>query len=107
MKSLGALHDYVKDNYEQGNYESASRAYQDWKNTNSYSQGVSGDDKDDYQSGYCQAQYDYEVHGKFQRFSASFIKIINLLSNDKAVEVARFIEGYNAYKEKQASSKDV
>lgn len=106
MKNLELLHDYVRDNYEQGNYQSSSQKYQNWKKSNSYGQGVSDvdDDQDDYQSGYQQAQDDYQTHDKFQEFPDNFIKVINLLSNDRATEVAQFIEGYNAYKEKHARS---
>lgn len=30
LKKLSELHDYVKKNYEQGNYDSAKTDYQQW-----------------------------------------------------------------------------
>ncbi len=102
MKGLGSLHQYVKDNYEKGNYQAASEAYKTWKMENSYSQERNNQagSTDDYQAGFNQAKFDYENEHHFKRFPSKFIKLINLLSDDKASEVSKFIEGYNAYKEK-------
>ena len=36
MVNLKQLHDYVKENYEAGNYKEAEKAYKKWRDTTDY-----------------------------------------------------------------------
>ncbi|WP_248574683.1 hypothetical protein [Leuconostoc sp. MTCC 10508] len=77
------LHDYVKDNYENGIYRENEKWFEKDKNS-----------VDDYQLGYEQAKRDYHKHHTFKRFPSTAANFINIVANNKAVEVSKFISGY-------------
>lgn len=77
------LHDYVKDNYENGIYRENEKRFEKDKNS-----------VDDYQLGYEQAKRDYHKHHTFKRFPSTAANFINIVANNKAVEVSKFISGY-------------
>ncbi|CAK8054885.1 hypothetical protein [Eupransor demetentiae] len=89
MSFLHELHDYVKKNYEAGEYDEAQTAYQDWAKEKQSSKV-----QDDYQMGYEAAQSDYDQGKQFKHFPAGLTKLVNKLSQDRAHEISEYIRGY-------------
>ncbi|KRM94864.1 hypothetical protein FC19_GL000123 [Liquorilactobacillus aquaticus DSM 21051] len=93
------LHDYVKENYERGNFQTYNEP--DWSKTEhsykncSYQQNTS----DDYQLGYQQARRDYETQHAFRHYPEELVKLTNKLVNGRVSEILEYIKGYNAGKE--------
>ncbi|GMA69972.1 hypothetical protein GCM10025879_12180 [Leuconostoc litchii] len=85
MKLFKNLHNYVKENYESGKYQAAEQTYQ--------STSV-----DDYQLGYKQAEFDYKNNHTFQKFPSATIQLVNDITDNKAIEISKFISGYEAAK---------
>ncbi|AUJ30759.1 MAG: hypothetical protein ABF991_07810 [Liquorilactobacillus hordei] len=102
MKNIKELHDYIKNHYDNGDYQEAEQAYKNWKDTNDYSYHDDIDESDDYTRGYNQATKDYQKNHTFKHFPENLINLVNLISKNKALEVANFIEGYKTY-EKEIS----
>lgn len=95
MSILNDLHDYVKNNYEAGNYDDAKAAYTAWNTTNDESTNLT-----DFEMGVQKAQSDYAKTGTFATYPKLAIDILNELFADKASEISEFIRGYNSEKER-------
>ncbi|WP_049150225.1 hypothetical protein [Lactobacillus gasseri] len=95
MSMLKDIHDYVKKNYEAGNYDDAKAAYTSWKTENNQQSNLS-----DFEMGIQKAQSDYKKSGTFAIYPKLAIDVANKLFNDKAFEISEFIRGYNSEKEK-------
>lgn len=88
-----SLHDYVKKNYENGNY---SRDYSYHPNQRVNGQENSQDNASDYDRGVRQFYYDCE-HGKVRHWhSYRLLFSFNKLLNGRLNEVTDFMEGYRA-----------
>ncbi|TPR14154.1 hypothetical protein [Apilactobacillus timberlakei] len=82
------LHDFVKYNYEHGYYD------------NQYSNHYHKNTMKDYDLGYYQAKKDYANNRHFRHY---FIKkviiiIINKIFKNKAIEIYKYIKGYEDFK---------
>ncbi|GEP23320.1 hypothetical protein [Lentilactobacillus diolivorans] len=96
---LKELHDYVKKNYEQGNYKDAEAQYKNWDNRNYYDKKTQTQSKQsDYQKGYEQATQDFKNNRAFHRYPKEAVKIGNEITNNKLSEVSNFIAGYEKAK---------
>lgn len=87
------LHDYVKKNYEAGNYDNIKSAYTSWEYEKNKQTSMT-----DFEMGVQKAQADYNQNGSFVTYPKLAIDILNKLFSDKASEVSEFIDGYNSYK---------
>lgn len=87
------LHDYVKKNYESGNYEDVKSAYFSWKYEKNKQIRMT-----DFEMGVQKAQADYNQNGSFATYPKLAIDILNKLFSNKTSEVSEFIDGYNSYK---------
>lgn len=87
------LHDYVKKNYEAGNYDDIKSAYASWKYEKSKQTSMT-----DFEMGTQKAQADYSQNGSFATYPEVAIDILNKLFSNKASEIGEFIDGYNSYK---------
>ena len=105
MVTLKQLHDYVKENYEAGNYKDAEKAYKKWRDTNDYTYhaaktAVKKNSLSDYQMGYEQAKKDYAESHSFKDFPKKGVNLVNRVTQNKAIEIERYIDGYNDAKAK-------
>ena len=105
MVNLKQLHDYVKENYEAGNYKDAEKAYKKWHDTNDYTYhaaktAVKKSSLSDYQMGYEQAKKDYAESHSFKAFPKKGVNLVNRVTQNKAIEIERYIDGYNDAKAK-------
>ena len=103
--ALKQLHDYVKENYEAGNYKEAEKAYKKWHGTNDYSYHttkttVKKSSLSDYQMGCEQAKKDYAESHSFKAFPKKGVNLVNHVTQNKAIEIERYIDGYNDAKAK-------
>lgn len=87
------IHEYVKRNYEAGNYEDAKKAYASWE----YEKN-NQDSMTDFEMGVKKAQKDYSENGSFATYPKLAIDMLNKLFDDKASEISDFIDGYNSVK---------
>lgn len=98
---LRQLHDFVKDHYEQGDYEDAKIEYQKWQTDYSKVKSqTSGTSKSDYQLGYDQAIADFQKNKSFRQYPEVLIKFANHISGEKLTEVENFLKGYHDSKNK-------
>lgn len=88
------LHNYVKDNYENGEYKEAENAYKNWSQINKNYSGNGSVPPNDYQMGYHQANEDYEKNLYFNSFPDKLIDFVNLFANNKLSEISNYIKGY-------------
>jgi len=95
MSMLKDIHNYVKRNYEAGNYDDAKAAYTSWENENKQQSNLT-----DFEMGVQKAQSDYKKDGKFATYPELAIAVLNQLFDDKASEISEFIRGYNSEKER-------
>ena len=108
MVNLKQLHDYVKENYEAGNYKEAEKAYKKWRDTYDYTYNAANAAKtavkksslSDYQMGYEQAKKDYAESHSFKDFPKKGVNLVNRVTQNKAIEIERYIDGYNDAKAK-------
>lgn len=89
------IHDYVKKNYEAGNYDDVKTAYTYWESEKSKETSAT-----DFEMGVQKAQEDYKKNGSFATYPKLAIDILNKLFSDKASEISEFIDGYNSIKSK-------
>ncbi|GEO63630.1 hypothetical protein [Companilactobacillus nantensis] len=94
MSTLKDIHDYVKKNYEAGNYDDAKAAYTSWETEAKRQSNLT-----DFEMGVQKAQRDYKKNGTFATYPELAIDVVNKLFDDKALEVSEFIRGYNSEKE--------
>lgn len=87
MSMLKNIHNYVKKNYEAGNYENAKVAYTSWKKESNQ--------LSDFEMGVKKAQSDYKLRGLFSTYPVLTVGAVNKLFDDKALEISEFIRGYN------------
>lgn len=87
---LRRLHDFIKEKYENGEYQQAADSYYSWKNS------IKADITDDYQLGYDQARSDFENHRSFHHYPDKIVSLTNNAFDHKSEEVIQFIRGYNA-----------
>ncbi|AXX64904.1 hypothetical protein DS830_05190 [Bombilactobacillus bombi] len=92
---LKNIHDYVKENYEAGNYDNAKAAYTSWETEKDKQTNLS-----DFEMGVQKAQNDYKQNRTFATYPKLAIGILNKLFGNKASEISEFIHGYNSYKSK-------
>lgn len=83
MSMMKDLHNYVKKNYEAGNYDDAKAAYTSWKTENNYQSNLT-----DFEMGVQKAQSDYKKNGTFAAYPELAIAVLNKLFADKAFEVS-------------------
>lgn len=100
IKKLRSLHDYVKQNYEAGNYDASAEEYKQW--TNDYQSAVESDghagETSDFQMGYQQATTDHDHGFGFRDYPEVMINFGNIVSGNRLKEISDFIQGYNAAK---------
>ncbi|MBU9789335.1 hypothetical protein KTE19_07060 [Lentilactobacillus sp. IMAU92037] len=96
LKKLSELHDYVKKNYEQGNYDSAKTDYQQWADSSTHRDHSSATaTQSDYQMGFEQAVRDHEQNRGFRHYPESLVKFGNTVTDNQMVELSEFIKGYH------------
>ena len=100
MVNLKQLHDYVKENYKD-----AEKAYKKWHGTNDYSYhtvktAMKKSSLSDYQMGCEQAKKDYAESHSFKAFPKKGVNLVNHVTQNKAIEIERYIDGYNDAKAK-------
>lgn len=90
------MHDYVKQQYERGEYAEAENEY------THLVRAAEVDEFDsttlDYRMGLYQAREDYESGKPFKSYNEGMIKFANKVSKGKAEEALEFIKGYNSFK---------
>lgn len=72
MSMLKDIHDYVKKNYEAGNYDDAKAAYTSWKTENNQQSNLT-----DFEMGIQKAQSDYKKSGTFAIYPKLAIDVAN------------------------------
>ncbi|EEW54282.1 hypothetical protein [Limosilactobacillus antri] len=88
---LKQLHDYVKQNYEDGQF------------TQNYSyEANQANPASDFRMGQQQARRDFQNGARFKFYPLLLVKIANLLTLKRLTEVKNFVEGYNREKRKLA-----
>ncbi|MBW1606015.1 hypothetical protein [Lactobacillus sp. Sy-1] len=96
------LHDFVKKNYENGNYDFAKKNYENYNFSGGIPQGVNYNmfrhQSKDFQLGYNQALNDYKIRNKFKHYPVKLIYLINMLFNNRAIEIYNFVKGYSLAK---------
>ncbi|APU71512.1 hypothetical protein LCR01_13950 [Companilactobacillus crustorum] len=97
--NIKAIHDFVKYNYERGNYHNAEFVYRDFTHYNTIKSNHYSE-KSDYQIGYNQAKIDYQREHCFHSYPDSLLELTNKLSDNHLLEIVDFIKGYDAYKNK-------
>ncbi|MCI1903262.1 MAG: hypothetical protein LKJ03_04190 [Enterococcaceae bacterium] len=100
------LHDYVKQNYEDGNYQEAEEEYKNW--SAKYDQAASANPAkkaSDYQLGYEQATADFEQKHSFHHYPEKLVDFANQLTENKMQEITEFIKGYEDRKKELKTSK--
>jgi hypothetical protein len=95
FQKLTQLHDYVKKNYEQGNYDGAKES---WSTESVRAGQATTEPMSDYQMGFDQAVKDHEQHRAFHHYPSELVKLGNAVSDHKLAELSEFINGYNAAK---------
>lgn len=88
---LKHLHDYVKQNYENGQF--AQNYSYEAKQSNQAS---------DFSRGQQQARQDFQNGARFKFYPLLLVKIVDFLTLKRLTEVKNFIEGYNCEKRKLA-----
>lgn len=94
MSMMKDIHNYVKKNYEAGNYGDAKDAYTSWKKVKSQQSHFT-----DFEMGVQKAKSDYKKSEAFAAYPKLAIDVMNKLLDDKAFEISEFIRGYNSEKE--------
>lgn len=94
MSMMKDIHNYVKKNYEAGNYDDAKAAYTSWKTEKSQQSNLT-----DFEIGVKKAQSDYKKNGKLAAYPELAIDVVNKLFDAKAFEISEFIRGYNSEKD--------
>lgn len=84
---LKQLHDYVKQNYENGQF--SQKYFYDANQSNQVA---------DFRMGQQQARQDFQNGARFKYYPLLLVKIVNLLTLKRLTEVKNFIEGYNCEK---------
>ena len=88
---LKQLHDYVKQNYTDGQFDQ------------NYSyEANQANPASDFWMGQQQARQDFQNGGRFKFYPLLLVKITNLLTLKRLTEVKNFVEGYNCEKRKLA-----
>ncbi|WP_203641243.1 hypothetical protein [Levilactobacillus andaensis] len=95
MSMLKDIHNYVKENYEAGNYDDAKTAYTSWKTEKTQQSNLT-----DFEMGVQKAQSDYQKSGTFAAYPELTIDVVNKITDNKASEISGFIRGYNSEKER-------
>lgn len=98
------IHDYVKSNYENGNYDSFKNQYSNqnyYKNKKYYSK-VCDDNLSDFKEGFNQAKSDYQIKHKFKHYPNFLLKLVNFIFFNKMKEIVDFIDGYTYFKQKNS-----
>jgi len=93
--NLRQIHDFVKMNYNQQNYDYAKQSYENIKSDYHNVKDAHQDGKNDYQLGYDQAMSDYRRIHSFRNYPQSMVGIVNKVSNNDMFEISSFIDGYN------------
>ncbi|KRL36653.1 hypothetical protein [Liquorilactobacillus uvarum] len=96
---LQEIHDFVKNNYEQENFQTYNE--HNWSKTDYSSKNCSYQQNNmaDYQLGYQQAIQDYKTQHEFRHYPEELAKLINKLTNGRVSEISEYIRGYNVGKE--------
>ena len=81
-----------------------------WHDTNDYTYNaaktaVKKSSLSDYQMGYEQAKKDYAESHSFKDFPKKGVNLVNRVTQNKAIEIERYIDGYNDAKAKILQSK--
>ncbi|MQS74856.1 hypothetical protein [Companilactobacillus halodurans] len=98
--NLIQLHDFIKENYEDGTFQSTQDSYRQVKNDYQASKDFHASTEDDYQLGYQQAMSDYRRDHAFRYYPKSLLRFANEISDNKLIEITNFIDGYkNAQKD--------
>lgn len=93
---LKQIHDFIKNNYEQGKYEEAEKEYQIWQMDYDSAKAKATQSKiSDYQLGYNQAIADYQKDEIFHNYPEYLIKVANDISDERLSEVENFLKGYS------------
>ncbi|HJE97103.1 MAG TPA: hypothetical protein K8V00_05735 [Ligilactobacillus acidipiscis] len=74
MSTLKDIHDYVKNNYESGNYDDAKAAYTSWETEKGKQTNLS-----DFEMGVQKAQNDYEQNGTFAMYPKLASLFVNII----------------------------
>lgn len=98
MNDFKKIHDFLKDNYENGNFHEPDYhyeySYQDQKKY--YRNDVRN--MSDIELSYQQAQSDYRYGYQIKYYPVSLIKIINEILDNRLTEIVDFMIGYNQAK---------
>lgn len=101
---LQQLHDFIKENYEQGNFYS-SKEHPEYYRPKTYSTDQEQrDTRSDYCLGYQQAVQDYNSNRTFRHYPAKTTALINKFSDGRISEISAYIAGYNALKKEKCNS---
>lgn len=93
MNDFKKIHDFLKDNYGNGNFHEPNYHYEyqnDYRNDAQHS--------GDFELGYKQAQSDYCHSHHLKCYPISLIKVINKVLNDRLTEIVDFVIGYDQAK---------
>lgn len=95
MSMLENIHNYVKRNYEAGNYDDTKAAYTSWENENNQRSNLT-----DFEMGVKTAKSDYKKSGTFAVYPELAVDSVNKLFDGRALEISEFIRGYNLEKKR-------
>lgn len=86
------LHDFVKENYENGNYDFAKENYQNFHDE------TLKKETDDFTMGYNQAMQDYQSKHRFKHYPYKLTALLNRMLGNKLSEIVNFTDGYQSAK---------